>query len=550
MARTPLLRWIERSLLARRGLAHRPFDPGRRRVLAASAAGAIALPFLSASSGCSPSPIDVPVAIVGGGMAGLHAAYRLKRRGLLASVFEAAKRLGGRVFTDRDTFAKQSGQHCELGGELIDTGHLTMRDLATELGIELLDYHADDPSLHTDSAFIGGRLVPDAELLAGFDPIAAAIDAAFASATDANALPSYLDDNGLGDYDRMSIADFLDQAGASGPTRTLLEIAYTTEYGIPVAEQSALNLITLVAATAQKIELYGASDERFHAAVGNDAFTAKLAATLDPNQIALEHRLTRVALRSDGRYDLAFALPSGSRDVVADRVLLTLPFTMLRQVDLAGVTLPAAKQRAIAELGYGTNTKLMVGFSSRPWRAQKANGTSYTDLGYQSTWETTRLQPGPEGILTDYTGGAHGIEVTSGTPEKQRDAFLAQLDQVFPGSAAASNGAVARFAWPTYELTRGSYAGYKVGQWTTIAGAEGERVGNLLFAGEHCSRDAQGYMEGAALTGAMAAEQIAVDLGLAAQAASIPARRIALRARLALQEGSWISAMARARRAG
>ena len=53
-----------------------------------------------------------------------------------------------------------------------------------------------------------------------------------------------------------------------------------------------------------------------------------------------------------------------------------------------------------------------------------------------------------------------------------------------------------RFHWPSHPWTRGSYACYQVGQWTTIGGAEGERVGNLHFAGEHCSLRAQGFMEG------------------------------------------------------
>jgi monoamine oxidase len=53
-----------------------------------------------------------------------------------------------------------------------------------------------------------------------------------------------------------------------------------------------------------------------------------------------------------------------------------------------------------------------------------------------------------------------------------------------------------------------------VGQVTTIGRAEGERAGNVLFAGEHCSRRFQGYMNGAAETGRRAAEDIATELGV------------------------------------
>ena len=51
--------------------------------------------------------------------------------------------------------------------------------------------------------------------------------------------------------------------------------------------------------------------------------------------------------------------------------------------------------------------------------------------------------------------------------------------------------------WPTFPWTRRRTPAYKPGQWTTIAGAEGVPVGNLFFAGEHCSYDFQGYMNGA-----------------------------------------------------
>jgi monoamine oxidase len=61
---------------------------------------------------------------------------------------------------------------------------------------------------------------------------------------------------------------------------------------------------------------------------------------------------------------------------------------------------------------------------------------------------------------------------------------------------------VSRFHWPTFPWTKGSYSCYRPGQWTTIAGSEGLPVGNLFFAGEHCSYDFQGYMNGAAQSGA------------------------------------------------
>jgi hypothetical protein len=61
----------------------------------------------------------------------------------------------------------------------------------------------------------------------------------------------------------------------------------------------------------------------------------------------------------------------------------------------------------------------------------------------------------------------------------------------------------------------GSYSYFKVGQYTTICGAAGERSGNCHFAGEHCSVNYQGYMEGGAAEGAHAANEVIADLRLA-----------------------------------
>ena len=92
------------------------------------------------------------------------------------------------------------------------------------------------------------------------------------------------------------------------------------------------------------------------------------------------------------------------------------------------------------------------------------------------------------------------------------------------GATRARTDKVSRFHWPTFPWTRGSYSCYKPGQWTTIAGAESLPVGNLFFAGEHCSYDFQGYMNGAAQSGADAAVAVMGRLS-GARAARLFTRR-------------------------
>jgi len=159
----------------------------------------------------------------------------------------------------------------------------------------------------------------------------------------------------------------------------------------------------------------------------------------------------------------------------------------------------------------------MAGFGERVWRVRhKSNGSLMADLPFQTTWETSRRQQGRSGVLTNFVGGRHGLELGTGTAAEQAAALVRDLETVWPGLAAARAGQKeVRFHWPSHPWTRGSYASYRVGQWTAFAGAEGEAVGRLFFAGEHCSLAAQGFMEGGCETGEAAAAAVLEALGQA-----------------------------------
>ncbi len=68
--------------------------------------------------------------------------------------------------------------------------------------------------------------------------------------------------------------------------------------------------------------------------------------------------------------------------------------------------------------------------------------------------------------------------------------------------------------WPSNPLTKGAYTCPHPGYFTTIAGNEQKPVGNVHFAGEHTDSfyEWQGFMEGAALSGVRAANEILNDI--------------------------------------
>ena len=71
------------------------------------------------------------VAVVGGGVAGLSAAYRLKQRGIRVVVYEAGERVGGVVKTER-----RDGFVAELGPNSIAGLTPALRALLADLGLQ------------------------------------------------------------------------------------------------------------------------------------------------------------------------------------------------------------------------------------------------------------------------------------------------------------------------------------------------------------------------------------------------------------------------------
>jgi monoamine oxidase len=176
----------------------------------------------------------------------------------------------------------------------------------------------------------------------------------------------------------------------------------------------------------------------------------------------------------------------------------------------------------------GSNAKLQLQFTKRLWNQTGpwpgvSNGESYADTGYQNTWEVSRAQAGSQGILVDYTGGNLAGAFNAGTPFSDQTnakvaayakAFLKQLERVFPGITAAWTGRATLSAWPKNPYSWGAYSYWPTGYCQNYAGYERVRQANTHFAGEHCSIDFQGYMEGGAVEGQRAAAEVLADYGL------------------------------------
>ena len=537
MARTPLLRALRRLADEHRAAERLGIPPAELRglreealsrrefVQRAGLAGAAVVggsAALAATAGAARGAGNPSVAIVGAGIAGLTAALTLADKGIASTVYEASPdRIGGRMHSDTSGYW-DAGQVSEFCGELIDTGHMTIRHLVQRFGLPAVDLIAAQPNRSTDTLwFLNGYYsVDDAD--SDFQPIHKTLQ----DQVQATSYPTTYrihTDAGIF-FDQMTIYDWIETyvpGGHGSRMGRLLDAAYNIEYGAETTVQSSLNLLYLLGfqPTKTQLDLFGESDERFHIRGGNQRLPEAIADELG-DAVVTGHKLVRLAQTPNGRYCCTFERGGTTIEVITDLVVLAIPFAVLANVDIQNAGFSALKLHAINDLGRAHNGKLNLQFERRGWLGPGpwpglTTGTTYSDTGYQASWEVTRAQPGTPGIIVLYSGGnvtdamrSTSPFATASDPKVLQDvrSGLAQLDPVFPN--LAWNGLATESLPHKSPFFGASYSFWKIGQYTDFGGFEGVPQGGAFFCGEHTSQDFQGFMEGGASTGKATAEDL------------------------------------------
>lgn len=484
-------------------------------------AGAVSASFAAASLAsrvpmAKANPSLPKVVVVGAGLAGVTAAYRLMQVGFPVSLYEASNRVGGRCWTLHEL---PGSQIAEKGGELIDGGHVHLRGLASELGLtleDLFDARGNPPQWPNH---IDGTWYPESAFDTEFETLiseiideAEAIGAVSGHAIDDSAFSWGTATTGALALDQMSMYDWV-EARLPGTMRTpfgkLVERVIGGGLGIPSTQASAINWFDWLGDDRDV--------ERYHIRGGNDQVPNLCAAALPAGALHLGTPLTAVRRCRNGTYELSFG-GIGS-PVRADRVVLALPFSTLRDVDLTASGFSVHRRDVIAQLGMGNNAKMMLQYDDRPQAhtIPVAPGvfTGYSsdmDDGYYS-WESTRAQAGTGSILTLFYGGAGGPgwagqpahAAASGSIVTNR---VSHLNAAVPGTGSHFTGSAWLDVWSNDPWTKGSYSAFKVGQYTKNWRFNYLPEGGVHFAGEHTSTLGHAYLNGGVESGQRAAIEI------------------------------------------
>ena len=474
----------------------------RRKFLqntAKTGAGLLLLPsFLRAAN----FDTEKKIIIIGAGMAGLNAAYQLQKLGIKATIYEAANRTGGRMYTMQNVFGDNITT--DIGGEFVDTTHLDIIALAKEFNLDMYDLSKDN--LTNKTFFFNNTTYSELELGEALQPFVKQILADIITLPE---IKNYTTAAAIEKFDRQSVAGYIKSLGIDGWLYNFIYTVFTSEFGIEADQQSAMNFLIMFVAPLEaesKYQLFGHDHEVMKIKGGSQQLTTALSNHLK-NTIQLEHELTGIKAKNN-QTALSFLHKGKEVLVIADYVLLTLAFTKLRPIPFT-VPMAPEKRKCIDELGYGNSSKFIMGFKEKPWRKMGKQGYTFTDEPFGTGWDSSQMQSDTTASFTVFGGGNYSVAINNKKEQELNKHYIAALDKIYPGALAANTGKNLKFCWQGSPVSKAGYSCYKVGQYSTIAGWEAANIGNIFFAGEHTSREFQGYMNGAAETGKNAAEQIA-----------------------------------------
>lgn len=508
--RTLLLQARDQNL-QQQGRTTVPSDPARRAFLRNSAMGGAALLSAGSLSGCFGARGE-RVAVIGGGLAGLNAAYQLSKAGMKVNVYEARGRVGGRVHTVQGVVG--NGLDTDLGGELVNSDHADMQALIDDFGLSLTSRIEPNPTLDKVAYYFGGRKRSEAEMADALRPFAAQLMA------DAELLDMDWDTYAPL-FDNQSLTEYLDMHADKLPAdpniRDLIEGAVRVEYGVEPDQSPVLQLLYLLPVVdGEQVEVLSTSDEAYVVNGGSETIVAGLRAAL-AGQIHTNRALQKIS-RTETGYRLSL---SRGRDVEAEYVILALPFTALRNVQL-DIELPDSLRRFINEVDLGRNEKIVAGVNQRAWAND--NGfeiEAWNDQSVSLLWDSSLRQPQlAEASLTFFISADEVDGLFTETAAATGQALMTEYSNVLPSLAASSNNRFIRTGWHKTRYIGGGYTNFKPGQYTELAEAwlyieaddpdeaQNFALDKLIFAGEHTSDEYYGFMNGAAQTGRLAAQVV------------------------------------------
>jgi monoamine oxidase len=449
------------------------------------------------------------VVILGGGLAGLTAAYRLMNQGYDAIVLEGQNRVGGRVLTVRDPF-REAG-HVEMGATRIFSTHTATLKYVNLFGLgPLLPYDAGNRAFYMR----GRRFMPppagqpwpiadmsEAERANPFAFLVPYVVSGFKKLGDIDSATWPSDQASALDLDKVTFEQYLLNEGAS---QGWIDWFRALEGNIKRINACAGFAVEKVASGAE-------GELPTSIPGGNDRLPKAFAAALG-DRIKLNCKVVRLE-QSASEVTVTYLDAQGRQTQVrADRCVCALPFTTLRKVMIAA-PFPDEKMRGIESLQYMPAARCHFQTRTRFWTGDPLGTLGGLNLVGTDTfagriWNTSAQQADRSmGMLHAYMIDAEASEYAS-LPDRAGAMRRHIADKLLPGLTQDQVVASADKVWQDDPWVQGGWGSPALGDMRSLHAVRRRAEGRVHFAGEHTSKLWLAWMNGAIETGERAADEI------------------------------------------
>ncbi len=461
----------------------------RRRFLehcgAAAAAGSVLS--CTAGHGRRPAPAapstprtggaSVQVAVVGAGLTGLLVAHRLQQRGYEVRVFEGSERAGGRVRTHRaDGLAIEFGATRALGN------HADLLALAEELNVGRSS--RPEPPADTTTVYrVGGHRFEGVPLAWPL-PLDEAEQGSSPGELAAKYIGTSVDEIGdpqepgwpgpeLRRLDALTRRQLIERNGGSRGAIELLELGQLVGWAEPLAALQSL-----------RFSWGNDFSSKWWFDGGNEQLIDALLERTH-EMVSYEHRVRRVR-HDQGGAQIELQTPAGSHELRADAVVLAVPLSALRTIELDPA--PPRWREASAEIEHVRVLRIAAIFDGRPWLERGWSGKAIADDDMMEIWDVTRPEVDADrGVSSFYVTGDLADRLAASSKDDRARWCNEQLQRAFPGLPPHERIVDHRWsaAWPAQ----------RPGQLTRFLPALNTPTSRVILAGDNIS-PWPGWMQG------------------------------------------------------
>ncbi len=473
----------------------------RREFLKLAGVAASSLYFASDLGWAMPQQSSQPranskrVLILGAGLAGLAAGWKLKNAGHDVIILEAQLHPGGRVHTIREGLSDDL--YAEAGAGRIPNTHSITLEWVKYFGLEL------EPFFPKDLAEVALLKDKRAKMPVGKPVDMSQVPLDLTPEERKIGLTNF-DEHYYGEAMRkvgdgiredwppeiarladISMSDFLRQRGASADAIHYMLFGFENDAALDFIRDANSHH------TESLAKIKGGNDQlpRAFAAKLSDAIRYGCAV----EYIERGENRVRVAYRQAGMLD----------HVEAEAAICTIPFGVLRHIAITPEW-PADKRKVIDSLYYGPVVRTTFQVSRRYWQDEGLNGFGSSDKNFE-VWHPTYGKPGRRGLLQAYVYEDYARRLSQMSEAQRIERMIVDMDEVHPGLRPHLETVITK-SWDNDPWQRGAYVVYQVGQqrwYPQIC----RREGRVWFAGEHAS-PWPGWMQGAISSGIKAAREI------------------------------------------